>query len=245
MQRAGEKRSTSTGRGAPCPEDFTVARCRFMPRLERPASGVVRLAAATAPALLVALLSACHAAPSYAPANGDIVFHTSRSSQSVAIQRATHSKYSHMGIVYVEQGRPFVYEAVQPVKLTPLADWVRRGEGGHFVVRRLRRAGELLTPENLGKLRAEGNRYRGKPYDLYFEWSDDRIYCSELVWKMYQRALGIEIGRLQRLGEFDLSDPAVAATIRERWRTGPPQDEIVISPDAIFHSEELVTVYAR
>src|SRR5437867_163185 len=27
------------------------------------------------------------------------------------------------------------------------------------------------------------------PYDLTFEWSDDKIYCSELVWKVYERAL--------------------------------------------------------
>ena len=31
---------------------------------------------------------------------GDIIFQTSKSSQSKAILMATHSKYSHMGIVY-------------------------------------------------------------------------------------------------------------------------------------------------
>jgi hypothetical protein len=35
----------------------------------------------------------------YEPRNGDIIFHTSRSAQSVAIQLATQSRYSHMGIV--------------------------------------------------------------------------------------------------------------------------------------------------
>jgi hypothetical protein len=29
--------------------------------------------------------------------DGDIIFHTSRSAQSVAIQHATHSPYSHVG----------------------------------------------------------------------------------------------------------------------------------------------------
>jgi len=52
--------------------------------------------------------------------SGDIIFQTSKSSQSIAIQRATKSKYSHMGIIYKEGKNTYVYEAVQPVKLTPL-----------------------------------------------------------------------------------------------------------------------------
>ncbi len=35
--------------------------------------------------------------------DGDINFHTSTSSQSRAIQASTHSKYSHMGIIYSER----------------------------------------------------------------------------------------------------------------------------------------------
>ncbi len=132
-------------------------------------------------ALFLVLFADCGAAPAYVPKSGDIVFHTSRSSQSVAVQRATRSKYSHMGIVYVEGGKAFVFEAVQPVKRTPLAEWTRRGDGGHFVAKRLRDADSVLTPANLERLKSEGRRYQGKAYDLYFEWSDDRIYCSELV----------------------------------------------------------------
>jgi len=194
-------------------------------------------------ALLLGSVASGNAAPAYVPKDGDIVFHSSRSSQSVAVQHATHSKYSHMGIVFIEDGNAVVLEAVQPVKRTPLAEWIARGEGGHFVAKRLRDADSLLSPEKLKRLRSEGSRYRGKAYDLYFEWSDDRIYCSELVWKMYKRALGIEIGRTQRLAELDLSDPAVQAKIRERWKGSPPQDEIVISPAAMFASERLVTVH--
>jgi uncharacterized protein YycO len=40
---------------------------------------------------------------------------------------------------------------------------------------------------------------------LYFEWSDDRMYCSELVWKIYFEATGIAIGSLQQLKEFNLT----------------------------------------
>jgi uncharacterized protein YycO len=181
----------------------------------------------------------------YHPQNGDIIFQTSRSSQSVAIQRATESKYSHMGIVYIENGKLLVFEAIDPVKLTPFGDWIARGDGGHYVVKRLSDAKERLTSEKLERMLEIGKTFEGKHYDLYFEWSDDRIYCSELVWKIYKRALNIEVGELQTMGEFDLSDPLVQSKVRERFGESIPKNETVISPAQIFASDLLVSVYEK
>ena len=66
--------------------------------------------------------------------DGDIIFQTSRSEQNFAIQKATHSQYSHMGIVFFRNGSFHVYEAINTVQYTPLRKWVDRGEGGHYVV---------------------------------------------------------------------------------------------------------------
>lgn len=194
------------------------------------------------PLLLALAVGAPPEAPLPAVHDGDIVFQTSRSSQSLAIQRATRSPWSHMGIVFHRAGRPFVIEAVDPVRATPLAVWIARGEGSRVVVKRLRDASTALTPEALRSLRREAERFLGRRYDLAFAWSDDRIYCSELVWKAYDRALGRRIGRLQRLRDFDLEEPTVKRKLRERYGTSVPLDEPVISPGEMFVSEELVTV---
>jgi hypothetical protein len=194
--------------------------------------------------LLAAPMVACSPAD-YEPRDGDIVFQTSLSEQSLAIQRATHSRYSHVGIVYIEHGKPYVYEAVQPVSLTRLEDWVNGGENGHYVAKRLRDADRLLTPSNLARMKTEGAKFQARDYDRYFDWSDETLYCSELVWKIYQRGLGVEIGDPQRLGDLDLSDPVVKAKIQERWGSTPPTEEMVISPGAMFDSDQLVTVYSR
>ncbi len=174
--------------------------------------------------------------------DGDIIFHTSRSAQSVAIQRATHSPYSHVGVIIFREGKPYVFEAISTVQYTSLSKWTARGEGGRFVVKRLKRA---LTETDKSKLRTAARAYEGKPYDLYFEWSDQRIYCSELVWKVYHRALGLKLGELQKLREFDLTDAAVRAKMRERYGTNVPLDEPVISPGAQFDSPLLETVETR
>ena len=191
-----------------------------------------------------------HAAATVAPLattlhEGDLIFHTSQSAQSQAIQLATHSPYSHCGLLYKTNGKWQVFEAVQPVKLTPLAQWVARGQGGHFVVKRLHDAKTALTPAALARLRAAGQPMLGHNYDLAFEWSDERIYCSELIWKVYDRGLHRQLGQLQQLRDFDLSNPAVQAKLRERYGTQLPLSEPVISPASIFSSPELVTVVNR
>lgn len=174
--------------------------------------------------------------------DGDIIFQTSMSSQSKAIQLATNSKYSHMGIIYEIDGEFFVYEAVEPVKLTALNEWIRRGENAHFVIKRLKSANQVLTSSTLSRMRQIGEQFQGKPYDIYFEWSDDRIYCSELVWKIYKEATGIEIGQLEQLSDFDLSNDLVKAKMKERYGDSIPLDEKVISPAAMFNSDQLITI---
>lgn len=174
--------------------------------------------------------------------DGDIIFQTSQSDQCKAVQLATHSIYSHVGIIYRNDGQYFVYEAVQPVKLTPLNEWINRGENQHYVVKRLTNAEQLLTPENLAKMKQIGEQYNGKNYDIYFEWSDDRIYCSELVWKIYKEATGVELGKLEKLSDFDLSSEIVQRLMKERYGNNIPWDEKVISPAAVFNSDKLITV---
>jgi len=205
---------------------------------------VVRISLATlsswlAIALTLSWTATSHAAPLR---DGDIIFHTSRSAQSVAIQRASHSPYSHVGVIFMRDGKPCVFEAISTVQYTPLAKWAQRGEGGRYVVKRLKRP---LTDVQTAKLRAAARAFEGKTYDLYFEWSDQRIYCSELVWKLYQRALDMKLGDLQKLREFDLTDAAVRAKMRERYGTQVPLDEPVISPGSQFDSPLLETVERR
>jgi uncharacterized protein YycO len=174
--------------------------------------------------------------------NGDIIFQTSLSGQSKAIQAATHSRYSHCGLIYKDGNKFFVFEAVQPVKMTPLDKWIARGQDGKFVIKRLKNADRILTTSTLQRMRQVGETFAGKNYDLTFEWSDNKIYCSELIWKVYKQATGIEIGKLEKLRDFDLTNEVVKKKMKERYGDKLPLDEIVISPAAIFDSDLLTTV---
>jgi uncharacterized protein YycO len=177
--------------------------------------------------------------------DGDIIFQTSLSSQSQAIQRATGSRWTHMGIILTHDGRQMVFEATDVVKFTPLNVWVKRGKGNACVVKRLKNADEVLTPFAMEKLQGLAARFEGRPYDAQFGWEDDRLYCSELVWKLYERAIGVEVGSLQKLADFHLEDTAVRTALQERYGDGIPLDEPVISPEQMFQSPLLETVYEQ
>jgi len=173
---------------------------------------------------------------------GDIVFQNFPSGQSKAIELATHSKYTHCGIILKKDGELYVCEAVQPVKYTKIDKWLARDKNCSYVLKRLKDSDKVLTENVLLSMRKTAGEYIGKDYDGTFEWSNDRLYCSELVWKIYQRTTGLEVGKLQKLKDFDLSDEIVKNKMDERYGDEVPFDEQVISPAAIFESELLFTV---
>ncbi len=192
---------------------------------------------------IMPLLNACVAQHKNVQ-DGDIIFQSTSGGQGKVIQIATHSKYSHCGIIYLVDGQPYVYEAIQPVKMTPLDKWVARGDDEHYVIKRLKND-EKLTPDVLKKMKAAGEKFKGKDYDIYFGWSDNDLYCSELVWKIYKRGAGIEVGTPQKLSSFDLSNATVKQQLAERYGKNIPYNETVISPAAIFESDNLMTVEDR
>jgi len=176
--------------------------------------------------------------------DGDVIFQTSLSTQSKAIQIATHSKYSHCGIIFsfdTGNAKYYVIEAEGRVKWTPLTKWIARGEDGHYVIKRMV-TDPMIPDEMLTRLKQICEGYLGKKYDPYFEWSDDRIYCSELVWKAYYKLNKFELGKPQQLKDFDLSNDMVKAKLAERYGDKIPLNDTVISPAAIFDSNMLKTV---
>ncbi|WP_264529804.1 YiiX family permuted papain-like enzyme [Flavobacterium sp. N502540] len=174
--------------------------------------------------------------------DGDLIFQTSQSPQCEAVRIATNSKFSHCGIIYDINGKWFVFEAVQPVKLTPFNEWIQHGKEAKYLVKRLKNSDKVLTPVVLQKMKAYSQQFDGREYDAYFEWSDTRIYCSELIWKIYKNAANIELSKLKQLKDFNLTDQRVQKIIKERYGNNIPLDEKVVAPVDLADSDLLKTV---
>lgn len=173
--------------------------------------------------------------------DGDIIFQTSQSPQCEAVRIATNSKFSHCGIIYTINGEKCVYEAVQPVKITPFKEWITHGLGYNYLVKRLK-DNTRLTESTVNQMKAYGKQFENKDYDLYFEWDDNRIYCSELVWKIYKNGAGIELCPLKELQSFQLNHEIVKNILRERYGDEIPLHEKVVAPSQIAESPLLITV---
>lgn len=171
--------------------------------------------------------------------NGDIVFQTTGGARGKAIQLATHSKYNHCGVLFNEGGKWMVYEAVQPVGKISLEDFNARGKA---TVMRLKNSQAVLSTDAVEKLKLAFKKYDNKNYDMAFNWSDKEIYCSELVYKLYDNALSIKLCKPRQLRDFDLSNNLVKEQLKLTYGDQIPLDEPMVAPSDIANSELLELV---
>jgi hypothetical protein len=175
--------------------------------------------------------------------DGDIVFVSNGAfDEGKAIQMVSKSPLTHCGVLFKEGDDWVVYEAVQPVKKTPLKEFHKTDSGETYAVRRLKNADEVLTKDSLEKLHSALKKNEGKDYDHLFGWGNDKMYCSELVWKAYYEATKLKVGKIQMVGDYDLSDPLVKKLVEQRYGKDVPVTDPTITPGAVFDSRLLKTI---
>jgi len=176
----------------------------------------------------------------YALQEGDIVFSSSSQGQGKAIMDATGSPYTHCGIVQIKGDQFLVLEAVQPVSVTPLATFISHSDPGTFTAKRLKNA---ITPAAYQQAQTWALTQLGKSYDDQFRWDDQRMYCSELVWKIYQKA-GVSLCEPRKFRDYRLDQPEVLKVIEQRYGSleNVPKDENVVAPGDLAISPLLMDV---
>ncbi len=181
---------------------------------------------------------------------GDIIFHQSQSSQSLALREITQSVWTHTGVIIRNQNKWFVVEAARGVEVTPLQSFIERGVNKKYIIKRLKpelrsqSQNQMVSP----KLKTALLAYVGLKYDLWFEWSDSTIYCSELVWKAYDDAFGIQLTTPERFKDFPLNGPYAQRLIQDRYLAQGRQlnlEEPVVSPVALLESDLLIDVIRK
>ena len=80
--------------------------------------------------------------------------------------------------------KPYVLEAVQPVRVISFQKWKARGVDGHVVVKRLKDDRVLESRVNRRRMKAVAQSHLGKKYDGLFAWDQKKMYCSELVFRV-------------------------------------------------------------
>lgn len=168
--------------------------------------------------------------------NGDILFVSSSSAQSEKIAIATSSPYTHCGIYWRNGDKDLVYEASSEVKLTDLNTFLKQSDNGVAIVMRYQ---QQIT--YIDSIKMYLDRQLGKPYDIKFEWSNDKMYCSELVFKAYMNA-NIQLVALKRLKQYDLTDSIVMKELKKRYGKHIPYNEPMVAPSDLFQSQFLDSI---
>ena len=172
------------------------------------------------------------------PQAGDILFQSLPRGPLVdAIEGISQSEWSHCGVLVRKDDAWMVAEAIGEVRLTPLNQWILRGRWSRVASYRLRN-----PPADLrAQINAALQPFMGKPYDFSYAPDDAFIYCSELVYKAYERSFGVSIGTWQTLGSLNWQP--FEGYIREVENGRLPLDRPMITPVAVTRSDQLVQVY--
>lgn len=144
--------------------------------------------------------------------DGDIVFRRAdarvlfgRFPFSRFIANVTNSRFSHTGIVAVEQGEPVVYDTTKAgVRRQPFSVWMLDNVGA-FGVKRVQ---PRLQDRALKAVDVCRDLYqRQVPFDYDLNIDDRALYCVEMTEKAY-RAAGlklsdpVKLGNMERAAEF-------------------------------------------
>jgi len=169
---------------------------------------------------------------------GDFIFQHLPGLLLKVITDVTQSPYSHCGIIVKKKDGLYVLEAIGPVKETPINQWISYGIGDRFMVVRLREEYQKDIPRIID----QAYLYKGRPYDIRYEWDDHKIYCSELVYKAVYEASEIELASLKRLG--DLNWRPHEKFIRLISGGELPLDRAMITPHDLAVSDKVQVVHS-
>lgn len=172
---------------------------------------------------------------------GDIFFIQSQTDQATAINEATGSVWTHVGIIVKRSGEWHVAESSGPLLVTPLKSFISRSKNKAYKVMRNQKFSQKMLP----RLYVALYKYN-QPYDIFFEFSDERIYCSELVYKVFRDVTGIPVGRLEKFKDLKLNGPFVSKLIEERLTSIGKEinlEEPIITPIGLFDDKNLTLIH--
>lgn len=173
---------------------------------------------------------------------GDIIFIRVANFLYRRVSIATDCWTTHVGVIHSHQnGEWQVAESTFPfAKLGPLSAFIKRSENSQFAIRRLPRT---LSDEEVGRIRVAAERRMGRWYDARFDFDQGGLYCSKLVYEVFQEALGIPIGEVETFEQLLNRNPHAPQSFWRWWFLGRiPWQQRTVTPASQWRAEDLLTV---
>ena len=81
----------------------------------------------------------------------------------------------------------------------------------------------------------------GRPYDIRYRMDDEKIYCSELIFKGYRDATGEQLGKLVKFGDLKWGRHV---PIIIKIEGSIPVNRIMITPRHLSEAKQLGKVFS-
>lgn len=147
------------------------------------------------------------------------------------IAEATGSRFSHTGVVAIEDGSPVVYDCSSDgVQRQPFEVWMLDCVGA-FGVKRLRAEHRGRIPGVLDYCRATYERQ--VPFDFGFHMDDSAFYCVELTEKAF-RSQGLALSEPVRIGDWAYLTAYPLTTLAIQYGTPLVLDRPITTEQAVY-----------
>ncbi|MBP0616717.1 hypothetical protein [Jiella mangrovi] len=145
-----------------------------------------------------------------------LIFEEEEGPLAEALQAATKSPYTHVGIVRITGGGPVVLDTKPALWENFVEEFIANGVGGHYAVYEVRglSGDAIFTPARMA------NDYLNAPDDPYLRPGGPELSGAELVQLVY-RSVGYELGRSVRFEDLDIERPEFRRWFETVWRDHP------------------------
>lgn len=175
---------------------------------------------------------------------GDIIFTAAPYELYRKVAASTGSKTSHVGIVLKDaNGLWGVAESKVPLaQFTPIEQFIshKRTEDGWFELYRLNQS---LSDTQISLLKNNADKHYGKIYDLWFRFESNSMFCSKFVYRIYNDALGIHVGRIETYESLLSQCRDIPLWFWRLWFLGRiPWKKLTITPASQINSQNLIFI---
>jgi hypothetical protein len=165
--------------------------------------------------------------------NGDVVFIKHSKLKSGNLIPNGKTKYNYVGVIFMEDGIPMVYHATEPISKTHLEAFIDLSEGRDYKIKRLSEQ-NLLNTDVIQTMHTFAKAKLHSHYDGKLSLTNDELYNSEFVYKMYQHALGIKLSEPKPLADLK-NDPLTLDFLKEAYGDQILNEKMVVLGD-LYHS---------
>ncbi|MCF1504215.1 hypothetical protein L0F51_10615 [Afifella sp. H1R] len=156
------------------------------------------------------------------PPSGALIFQQRDGLEGTALTLATESPYTHVGIIRITGGGPYVMQSSPEtlgVDEMPLEDFIEAGVDQKFAIyvtkKDYRPAGQLNSPASLAAY-----DYYYFPYDHFYRPDSEAVYSAELIFKIF-RDIGHPIGHMRKIADLNFDTEAGRRFLLNDWRARP------------------------